>query len=209
MGATVKFENYRKLENCHIKSIPNNDFFRDQVISSYFKNDSYHLTEVIVKLKNLGETLSDNDASDIDDKIENFSNSPLENILTNNEYNVRDNIYKILSPDVKITLARSDTTFPVNSDLVFVFEKQIKSLNTNEIVTQRSEAFKKLEQLIHIDPEEVALEKGAEAFENEMQLYMEMSSKVPATLILDDITMMTPHELNRHLSIAKTYVKSA
>lgn len=46
----VKLKSYQTLENNLYKYIPNNEFYRDSVIASYFKSKNFTLVEILVKI---------------------------------------------------------------------------------------------------------------------------------------------------------------
>lgn len=125
--------------------------------------------------------------------------------MDKNEYNIRDNIRSIVDDNnrnIDIILCDTDSNFPVNSDLIFVFKKELKELDTATKMRERALAFDKIEKLMKIDLETLEPEQS-QKYELELEKNLNLTNKIPATLILDDLSSMNIHELTRHLSIAK------
>merc|ERR1712157_207549 len=195
----AKLNFYKKPENINYKVIPNNDFYRDQVISAYFQNsEQYEFIEIVTKKKNYKS-----------------KNGNLNHVLEEAEYNIRENIYQIVDSrknanansfaNTTVTTINEDfensISFPGDkSDILFVFKKKEQFLNTNNLLAAEMELAEIKHKLNNLeksgfDDQEIQ-EFVSKNGTNELDLPQQ---KYPITLILDNISAMTHHELTRHL----------
>ena len=150
----VKLDHYKRPENLHYKILPNNEFYRDQVIAACFESENYDLIEILVK-ESEERIARHKQWSGHEDKDE------LKNLLSIHEYNIRNNLKQVLSSQVKITPTNSTVDFPLNSDLIFVFKKKLLELDTVNSIKEAKileREYEKLEILDHAGLEEEYLE---------------------------------------------------